>query len=134
LGILGIENRKPKIVNCKAGNNYQKIIFFYFFFRVRADVSQRGEGGASAWTPMSARMLGCVRADSCARPRGCSCVRADAPCPRGRECFTPGNFKKDATVRPSHGRPRGHRSTVGPSVIVRVTTLMLIRKISKPLW
>jgi hypothetical protein len=52
-----------------------------------------------------------------ARPRGRERVRADAcsrPC--GRECFTPGNFKKDATVRPSHGRPRGHRPTVRPSV------------------
>jgi hypothetical protein len=39
-------------------------------------------------------------------------VRADAPCPRGRECFTPGNFKMDATVRPSYGRPRGHRPIV----------------------
>jgi hypothetical protein len=28
----------------------------------------------------------------------------------------PGNFKKDATVRPSHGRPRGHRPIVHPSV------------------
>jgi hypothetical protein len=36
--------------------------------------------------------------------------------PRGRECFIPGKFKKDATVRPSHGRPRGHRPTVCPSV------------------
>jgi hypothetical protein len=56
-------------------------------------------------------------------------VRADA------HCFIPGNFKKDATVRPSHGRPRGHRPTVRPSVRlsdcpfvrpsenVRVTTL-----------
>jgi hypothetical protein len=37
-------------------------------------------------------------------------VRADAP------CFTPGNLKKDGTVRPSHGRPRGHRLIVRPSV------------------
>jgi hypothetical protein len=37
-------------------------------------------------------------------------VLADAP------CFTPGNLKKDATVRPSHGRPRGHRPIVRPSV------------------
>jgi hypothetical protein len=33
-------------------------------------------------------------------------VRADA------SVLPPGNFKKDATVRPSHGRPRGHRPTV----------------------
>jgi hypothetical protein len=52
-------------------------------------------------------------------------VRADAP------CFIPGNFKKNATVRPSHGRPRGHRpivrpsirSSVRPSKNVRVTTM-----------
>jgi hypothetical protein len=53
---------------------------------------------------------------------------ADAPVrPRGRGSFTPGNFKKDATVRPSHGRPHGHRPIVRPSVRpsenVRVTTL-----------
>jgi hypothetical protein len=35
-----------------------------------------------------------------------------------------GNFKKDATVRPSHGRPRGHRPSVRPSENVRVTTLV----------
>jgi hypothetical protein len=37
-------------------------------------------------------------------------IRADAP------CFIPGNFKKDATVRPSHGRLHGHRPIVRPSV------------------
>jgi hypothetical protein len=36
--------------------------------------------------------------------------------PRGRGSFTPDNFKKDATVRPSHGRPHGHRPIVRPSV------------------
>jgi hypothetical protein len=52
-------------------------------------------------------------------------VRADASArPHGRECFIPGNFKKDAIVRPSHGRPRGHRPTVRPSEIFRVTTLL----------
>jgi hypothetical protein len=40
--------------------------------------------------------------------------------PRGRECFTPGNFKKDATVRPSHGRFRGHRPTIHPTVRLSV--------------
>jgi hypothetical protein len=44
--------------------------------------------------------------------------------PRGRGSFTPGNFKKDATMRPSHGRPRGHRPIVRPSENVRVTTLL----------
>jgi hypothetical protein len=57
------------------------------------------------------------------------CHGLDAARPRGRECFIPGNFKNDATVRPSHGRPRGHcptvRPSVCPSVIVRVTTLVL---------
>jgi hypothetical protein len=36
--------------------------------------------------------------------------------PRGRGSFTPGNFKKDATVRPSHGRHGGHRPIVRLSV------------------
>jgi hypothetical protein len=40
-------------------------------------------------------------------------VRADA------SVLPPGNFKKDATVRLSHGRPRGHRPTVRPSVHYR---------------
>jgi hypothetical protein len=40
-------------------------------------------------------------------------------------CFTPSNFKKDATVRPSHGRPRGHRPIVRPSENVRVTTMLV---------
>jgi hypothetical protein len=56
------------------------------------------------------RTLG-IRADACARPRGW-------------QCFTLGNFKTDATVRPSHERPYGHCPTVRPSVIVRVTTLL----------
>jgi hypothetical protein len=55
------------------------------------------------------------------RLRGRARVRADAP------YFTPGNFKKDATVRLSHGRPRGHRPIVRPSVRpsenIRVTTM-----------
>jgi hypothetical protein len=37
-------------------------------------------------------------------------VRADAA------VLPPGNFKKDAIVRPSHGRPRGHRPILRPSV------------------
>jgi hypothetical protein len=45
--------------------------------------------------------------------------------PRERECFIPSNFKKDATVRPSHERPRGHHPTVRPSENVRVTTMLL---------
>jgi hypothetical protein len=50
-------------------------------------------------------------------------IRADAP------CFTPGNFKKDATVCPSHGRPRGDRPIVRPSENVRLTTLLRYRRI-----
>jgi hypothetical protein len=64
------------------------------------------------------------RADALSRSRGCACVRADARASartHGRvrayaPCFTPGNFKKDATVRLSHGRPRGHRPIVRPIV------------------
>jgi hypothetical protein len=51
-----------------------------------------------------------VGADASLRPRGRARVRVDAP------CFTPGDFKKNATVRPSHGHPRGHRPFVRPSV------------------
>jgi hypothetical protein len=69
-----------------------------------------------------------MRMRSC--PRGREYVRADATLrPRGRTLFYPCNFKKDATVRLSHGRPRGHRPIVRPSVRpsenVRVTTMGL---------
>jgi hypothetical protein len=50
-------------------------------------------------------------------------IRADASASARTRVVYPGNFQKDATVRPSHGRPRGHRPTVRPFVIVRVTTL-----------
>jgi hypothetical protein len=43
-------------------------------------------------------------------------VRADAG------VSPPCNFKKDATERPSYGRPRGHRPIVRPSENVHVTT------------
>jgi hypothetical protein len=60
------------------------------------------------------------------RPRGRECVRADAA------VLPPCNFKKDATVHLSHGRPHGHRPIVRPSVRpsenVRVTTMDLARK------
>jgi hypothetical protein len=54
----------------------------------------------------------CVRADTHVRADAgrLGCVCADLP------CFTSDNFKKDATVRPSHGRPRVHRLIVRPSV------------------
>jgi hypothetical protein len=70
---------------------------------------------------MRPRGHGCVRADASpsARTHGHVCV--DAP------CFTSGNFEKDAIVRPSHGRPRGHRPivrlSVHPSKNVHVTTM-----------
>jgi hypothetical protein len=51
------------------------------------------------------------------RPCGHARVRTDA------SVLPPGNFVTDAIVRPSHGRPNGHRPSVRPSVIVRVTTL-----------
>jgi hypothetical protein len=52
------------------------------------------------------------------RGKGRECVCVGAPCLRGRACFTAGNFKKDATVRPSHRCPRGHRPTVRPKTSV----------------
>jgi hypothetical protein len=44
---LKTENRKLKILNFQAGNNYQKKIIFYFYFifsRVRADSRLRPQG------------------------------------------------------------------------------------------
>jgi hypothetical protein len=59
--------------------------------------------------PLSARMLDCVRADA-------PCLRGRSSRLCGRECLPPGNFITDAIVRPSHGRLSGHRPTVHPSV------------------
>jgi hypothetical protein len=59
-----------------------------------------------------------VRADASASVRTHVRVRADA------SVLPPGNFKKDTTVRPSHGRPRGHRLTVRPSVRPSVRPLL----------
>jgi hypothetical protein len=62
---------------------------------------------------MSARTRVRPRGRECRRTmsaRTLTCVRADAG------ILPPGNFKKDATVRLSHGRPRGHRPIVRPSV------------------
>jgi hypothetical protein len=67
----------------------------------------------------SARTLDCVRADhrvgadAGVRPRGYASVRTDA------SVLSPGNFITDATVRPSHGRPSGHRPIVRPSICYR---------------
>jgi hypothetical protein len=56
--------------------------------------------------------------------RTCCCVRTVAPYPRGdarvradASVLPRGNLIRDATVRPSHRRPSGHRP------VVRVTTL-----------
>jgi hypothetical protein len=117
LGILGIENQKPKLVNCKLPSQQQLpkknyFIFFYiiflylYFFLASAqtvDCVRRGGGRggregmrASARTPMSARTLGRVRVDA--------------------SVLSLGNFITDATVRPSHGRPSGHCPSIRPSV------------------
>jgi hypothetical protein len=85
-----------------------------------------------------------VRADSTLRPQGRGgreCVRPSGrPCPHGRwgasartpacphvrmcmsartAVFSPCNFKTDSIVRPSHGRPCGHRPIIRPSVRYR---------------
>jgi hypothetical protein len=104
---LKTENRKLKIdknfsLSKPARTTKKNLLLFYFIFRVRAN------GYASARTHCR------IRADASA------CARTPLVF-----FFTPGNFKKDATVRLSHGRPRGHRPIVRPSVRnVRVTTLM----------
>jgi hypothetical protein len=55
-----------------------------------------------------------VHADALVSVRMHRLVRADA------SILPPGNFITDATVRPSHGRPNGHRPTVHPSVLYRL--------------
>jgi hypothetical protein len=70
------------------------------------------ERAVSAWT------LGCIRTDAEGRLRGPwvasvqthKGVRADA------SVLSLGNFRTDATMRLSHGRPSGHRPTFRPSV------------------
>jgi hypothetical protein len=54
----------------------------------------------------------------CPSARTQTCVRADGG------VLPPCNFKKDATVRPSHGRPRGHHLIVRPSENIRVTIMV----------
>jgi hypothetical protein len=80
------------------------------------DCVRRGKGRAREGGGEKGRNE-CVRADAGVRSRGYARVRANA------SVLPPGNFVADATVRPSHGRPSGHRPTVRPSAIVRVTTL-----------
>jgi hypothetical protein len=71
------------------------------------------EGGSA-----SARTHGCVHADTLASARTDRWVRADA------SVLPLGYFISDGTVRPSYRQPSGHRPTVRPSAIVRVTTLL----------
>jgi hypothetical protein len=88
--------------------------------RLRGRPCPRGRLGASARMPH-------VRADAFLRPRGRNCPRGcwDASA-RMRCCIRadasvlpPGNFITDATVRPSHGQPSGHRAIVRLSVHYR---------------
>jgi hypothetical protein len=72
---------------------------------------------ASAQMQLFARTRSAVHADArvCLRGRAmsartCCCIRADA------SVLSPGNFITDATVRPSHERPSGHRPIIRPSV------------------
>jgi hypothetical protein len=67
--------------------------------QVRADAGTAGEGGRGG-----------------GEGRGGEGGEGREVRPSGRECFILGNFRKDATVRPCHGRPRGHRPTVRLSV------------------
>jgi hypothetical protein len=78
----------------------------------------RGRVVASAWTGLFSHGRVHVRSDGLAfaRMQGCVCTYASR--------FTRGNFITDSIVRPSHGRPSGHRPSVRLSIIVRVTTLV----------
>jgi hypothetical protein len=75
----------------------------------------RGQQSASAGEGGGEGGNACVRADARARPREramsartLGCFRADAI------VLLPGNFITDATMRPSHGRPSGHGPIVRP--------------------
>jgi hypothetical protein len=86
---------------------------------VRADAFWRPRGRIFA----SARTCH-VRADELLRPRGRALSARTLGCVRTeKSVLFPCNFITDATVRPSHDWPSGHRLIVRPSVIVRVTTL-----------
>jgi hypothetical protein len=87
---------------------------------VRTAEGREGEGGGEG----EGRGGRCVRAEVPQHPRGHARVCTDASAfvrTHGRvrvdaPCFIPCNFKKDATVRPSHECPRSHRPIVRPSV------------------
>jgi hypothetical protein len=81
---------------------------YIYFFRVRMDAAQRPRGQQRGGRE---RGEGRERGGE-GEGRGGRCVRADACA--SAPCFIPGIFKKDATVHPSHGRPRGHRPIVRP--------------------
>jgi hypothetical protein len=97
LGILGIENRKLKI---------EKILSFSKPATTTKKKFQKIYKKKNYFIFIFFRPRGRTRAFARTHGR----IRADA------SCFIPGNFKKDATVRLSHGRPRGHRPIVRPSV------------------
>jgi hypothetical protein len=155
---LGIENRKPKIVNFSLSKpatttqkKKKKKIYLFYFIYLFIFLASAGEGGGRGG---GGRECECPRGRPCPHGRwGASLrtphVHTDAfcgwrfegrrevssstrtgLCPRGRarvhadtSVLSPGNFITDATVRLSHGRPNGHRPTVHPSIIIRVTTL-----------
>jgi hypothetical protein len=87
----------------------------------RASEGYGGEGEGEGQGGADARLcpLGCMVASTRTRrcPRGRACVRADT------SVLPPGNFITDSTVRLSRGQPIGHRLSVHPFAIVRVTTL-----------
>jgi hypothetical protein len=84
----------------------------------RASVGVWGEGGGEGQGGADARL--------CPHGRRGASARTGSRL-HGRERLTPDNCITDATMRPSHGRPSGCRSSVCPSVrpsaIVRMTTL-----------
>jgi hypothetical protein len=88
----------------------KKIYLFLIFISASARIAEgrEGEGGGREREGREMRPRGrpCPRGCWAASARTHGRVHADAP------CFTPGNFKKDAIVRPSHGRPHGHRPIV----------------------
>jgi hypothetical protein len=122
---LKIENR-IFFFSFQDGNNYKRkrFLFLFLFFCADSRLCPQGggearegggEGGENRVRPLDAGVRLCGRAVS-ARTLGC--VRANA------SVLPLCNIITDAVVHPSHGRPSGHRPTVRPSAIVRLSTLL----------
>jgi hypothetical protein len=99
-------------------------LFFFASARMQPSVrtDSRGEGGRGEGREVRPHGRPCPCGRIFASARTLECIRVDA------SVLSLGNFITDA-MHPSHGRPSGHRPSVRPSVIVRVTTLVQANRV-----